>query len=194
MSEYRGNPLTHEGAEDLLMGWLRGAPPADEPFSRRVFGGKNAAYDSFPCQFQLFFRGKARNSFWYQPIFKVLTLGGGEVWRDRLYRVRRGTTPGSFHLSVLDNGVVSLEHWRVLDCDEGLEWCAFYYSGAAGAAGLSYTGAILTSRNGEWPENPAARSRIYRALDRAGIKPWELTSVDNSRCENPPLVPADVAV
>lgn len=31
------------------------------------------AYDYFPCQHQLFYRGKG-NSFWYEPIFKVSTF------------------------------------------------------------------------------------------------------------------------
>lgn len=200
MTTFRGDSLTHEVAEDLFIGWLRGTDTSITrdasnlaPFSWRVFGGKNAAYDHFPCQYQLFFRGKARNSFWYQPVFQVKTLDGRQVWRDRVYRVRRGTTPGSFKLSVLDNGVTSLEHWRILDCAEDLEWCAFYYSGAAKAAGLSYTGAILTSRTGEWPGGDAARARIEAALDTAGIKPWELSSVSNAGCEGAPLTLAAVA-
>jgi hypothetical protein len=28
------------------------------------------AYDSFPCQHQLFYRGKGK-AFWYEPVFKV---------------------------------------------------------------------------------------------------------------------------
>ena len=33
--------------------------------------GQNAAYDQFPCQYQIFYRGKARNSMWYDPVFQV---------------------------------------------------------------------------------------------------------------------------
>ena len=55
-------------------------------------------------------------------VFKVQTLDGREVWRQRLYRVRRAQTPGTFHLSVLDNGVTSKEFWRLLDCAEDLAW------------------------------------------------------------------------
>lgn len=143
LKEFRGQPLTHEIAEDMFIGWLSGTgdrsllrkPSKAEPFSWRVFAGKNAAYDHFPCQFQLFYPGKGK-AFWYQPIFQVETLSGERVWRDRLYRVRRGKVPGSFHLSVLDNGVTSNEFWRVLDCDENLNWCAWFYSGAASAAGM----------------------------------------------------------
>jgi hypothetical protein len=40
-------------------------------FSWRVFAGKNAAYDFFPCQFQLFYRGKGRGGMWYDPAFMV---------------------------------------------------------------------------------------------------------------------------
>lgn len=68
-----------------------------------------------------------------------------QVWRRRRYRVRRGSTPGTFYFSVLDNGVTSNEYWRILDCDEALSWCLFYYSGAASTAGLSYSGAVLAT-------------------------------------------------
>ena len=53
---------------------------------------------------------------------QVRTLDGRLAWRRRHYRVRRGATPGTFHLSVLDNGVTSKEYWRILDCAEDLEW------------------------------------------------------------------------
>lgn len=196
-----GRPMTHELAEDLFVGWLEGAAAASQalspdaqartgPFSWRVFGGKNPAYDYFPCQFQLFYRGQAKNSMWYDPIFKVKTLDGREVWRQRHYRVRRGKVPGTFHLSVLDNGVTSLEFWRILDCHERLEWCVFYYTGAAAAAGASYAGAILGSPSGARPTGAADLGRIAAALERAGIKMWELSNVDNSNCVGAPLVPA----
>lgn len=134
LTTFQGSPLTHEVAEGLFVGWLKGAKaelktrPTDLiPSSWRVFAGKNPAYDYFPCQFQLFYPGKAKGSFWYQPVFKVLTIDGHKEWRQRLYRVRRDKTPGTFFLSVLDNGVTSLERWSIVDCDEGLEWCVFYY-------------------------------------------------------------------
>ena len=165
-----------------------------EGYSWRVFAGKNPAYDFFPNQAQLFFRGKARGAFWYQPVFQVLTLDGRAVWRQRLYRVRRGPAPGTFRLSVLDNGVISSEYWRVLDVADDLSWGAFYYSGAASAAGLSYTGAILTSRTGAWPEGEGARARIAAALEGAGIKVWELSNVNwnETAAAGAPLQPDSV--
>lgn len=42
-----------------------------EDWSWRVVAGQNAAYDQFPCQYQIFYRGKARNSMWYDPVFQV---------------------------------------------------------------------------------------------------------------------------
>lgn len=36
---------------------------------------RNPAYDYFPCQFQLFYRGKG--GMWYDPVFKV---GVWEAW------------------------------------------------------------------------------------------------------------------
>lgn len=71
MASFRGQPLTPQLAEDIFIGWLDdpssalGVPPGQhQPWSWRVFSGKNAAYDIFPCQNQLFYRGKARGSMW----------------------------------------------------------------------------------------------------------------------------------
>ena len=36
--------------------------------------GQNAAYDQFPCQYQIFYRGKAKSSMWYDPVFQVSTI------------------------------------------------------------------------------------------------------------------------
>jgi hypothetical protein len=195
MKSFRGQTMTHEIAEQLFTGWLDDAKssldlPERESYSWRVFAGKNAAYDKFPCQYQLFFPGKARNSFWYRPIFKVETLDGKVVWRERLYRVKQHKADMShgapmFRLSVLDNGVTSLEDWAIIDCDENhLSWCIFAYSGAASRAGLSYSGAILTSRDGQWPTETDTLRRIQGSLDANGIKMWELTNVDNSNCQD----------
>lgn len=196
MTHFNGAPMTYELAESMFYGWLdldrqdeRPVPGTKLPYSWRVFAGKNPAYDYFPCQYQLFYPGKAKNSLWYQPVFKVQTLGGDVVWRRRLYRVRRDATPGRFLLSVLDNGVTSNERWSILDCAEDVEWCAFYYSGAAARAGLSYSGAVLVSRSGAWPQGEDALGRLERALDRAGIKMWELSTVNNEGCAGAPLTP-----
>ena len=181
METFRGAPMTHELAETLFNGWLAGS---QEKFSWRVFAGMNAAFDRFPCQYQLFFAGTARNSFWYRPVFKVQTLEGETVWRERLYRVRRqpqGYRDDGlpvFRLSVLDNGVTSLEDWTVLSCDEGQsegtpDWCVFSYAGAAGRAGMAYYGAILVSRTGTWPTDQHSIDVITASLDRSGMKVWE---------------------
>ena len=54
------------------------APSASGPGGRRVLrhswiacAGLNPAYEHFPCQYQLFYRGRARGSMWYNPAFKV---------------------------------------------------------------------------------------------------------------------------
>lgn len=196
MTSFRGMPMTHDLAEDLFVGWLDpttslgdGEAQGDKrPFSWRVAAGKNPAYDYFPCQYQLYYRGKAKGSVWYDPIFKVKTLDGQEVWRERHYRVRRAEVPGTFTLTVLDNGVISKEFWRIVDCDEGLQWCLFYYSGAASVAGVSYSGAILATVDGAYPPE-SDMPRVEAALDRAGIKRWELSTVDNIECEDAPLRP-----
>ena len=59
---------------------------------------------------------------------------------------------GAFFFSVLDNGVISSEFWRIVDCTDDLSWALFFYAGAASVAGQAYTGAVLATPDGEWPE------------------------------------------
>lgn len=182
MERFRGKELCHEMAEDLFVGWL-----GSLKWSWRVVAGQNPAYDQFPCQYQLFYRGKARGSFWYEPVFMVKTLEGKLVWRRRRYRVKRGKTAGTFFFSVLDNGVVSNEFWSIVDVCDDLSWGLFHYNGAARAAGQSYTGAVLVSPDGAYPQKDHQKERVVAALEKCGIKEWELFAVDNSSCSDPPL-------
>lgn len=108
------------------------------------------------------------------------------LWRRRHYRVKRDIVPGTFYFTVLDNGVTSREFWRIVDVKDDLSWGLFYYSGAAAAAGQSYTGAILVTRDGKWPPESEA-PRISDALNKCGIKVWELYRVNNKGCPDPPL-------
>ena len=71
---------------------------------------------------------------------QVITLDGKTVWRRRHYRVRRAEEPGTFHFSVLDNGVISKEFWRIVHVEEDLSWGLFYYAGAASVVGQAYRG------------------------------------------------------
>lgn len=67
-----------------------------------------------------------------------------------------------------------------------------FFSGAASVAGQSYTGAVFVSKDGNWPEE-RHHQRIKLALEKCGIKPWELFSVDNSSCSSAPLgLPDDI--
>ncbi|KAL0449194.1 UNVERIFIED_CONTAM: hypothetical protein Slati_1475800 [Sesamum latifolium] len=116
----------------------------------------------------------------------VSTLDGDLVWRRRRYRVKRGKIPGTFYFSVLDNGVVSNEFWTIVDVSDDFSWGLFHYHGAARAAGQSYTGAVLVSADGSYPDE-SQNPRLVAALDRCSIKEWELFSVDNCSCQNPPL-------
>ncbi|PON58695.1 violaxanthin de-epoxidase-like protein [Parasponia andersonii] len=181
IAKFRGEDLRHEVAEDVFVGWLGGLG-----WSWRVVAGQNPAYDQFPCQYQLFYRGKAKGSFWYEPVFQVKTLEGKMVWRRRKYRVKRGKVPGTFYFSVLDNGVVSNEFWTIADAPDDLSWGLFHYSGAARVAGQSYTGAVLVSPDGAYPSE-VERRRLVSALEKCGIKEWELYNVDNCSCVDPPL-------
>ncbi|KAL1364806.1 hypothetical protein HN51_012958 [Arachis hypogaea] len=181
MVKFRGQDINYEMAEDLFVGWL-----GNLQWSWRVVAGQNPAYDQFPCQYQLFYRGKAKGSFWYEPVFQVKTLEGQMVWRRRRYRVKRGKIPGTFHFSVLDNGVVSNEYWTIVEVADDLSWGLFHYHGAARAAGQSYTGAVLVSPDGAFP-NERERTKVVAALQKCGIKEWELYNVDNCSCIDPPL-------
>lgn len=79
-----------------------------------------------------------------------------------------------FPASVLDNGVTSLEYWRIVDVADDMSWAVFYYSGAAEAAGQSYSGSLLATADGKWP--PLSElPRIQQAHDSMGIAIWELS-------------------
>ncbi len=54
-------------------------------------------------------------------------------------------------------------------------------------AGLQYSGAVLGTRTGAMPSAPATLQRLEAALDLAGIKPWELSLVNNNDCAGAPL-------
>lgn len=196
LSSFRGVPLTHEVAEGIFEGWLRPREgeenallPASAnlvPQSWMVVCGVNPAYDYFSDQHQIFYRERARRSImWYDPVFKVETLDGEQVWRRRHYRVRRGELPGQFRFTVIDNGVLSDEYWRILDCEDDLGWAVFYYGGAAAAAGTSYTGGLIVTRSGDWPEgmddiNSDTHRRVAAALDKGGIKLYEVYPVGST--------------
>ena len=62
----------------------------------------------------------------------------------------------------------------------------FYYTGAAAAAGTSYTGALVVTRDGKWPEMTRGSekyARIERAMATGGNKMWELFQVTNECCD-----------
>ncbi|KAG8497268.1 hypothetical protein CXB51_008551 [Gossypium anomalum] len=176
MLKFRGKDLCHETTEDLFVGWL-----GSLDWSWRVVTGQNPAYDQFPCQYQLFYRGKAKGSFWYEPVFQVKTLEGELVWRRRKYRVKRANVPGIFYFSVWDNGVVSNEYWTIVDVSEDFSWGLFHYHGAARVAGQSYSGAVLVSPDGTYPKHTQS-NRLSSTLEKCGIKEWELYTVDNCAC------------
>jgi len=186
MTSFRGEPLTHEAAEDILIG-NRGVEGRNHSWI--LVCGQNPAYDEFPCQYQMFFRGKARNSLWYNPVFKVFTLDGKEVWRRSDYKCRQDKdTPGLFTFTFCDNGVTSKEKWRIVDASDNLDWAVLYYSGAAKTAGQAYIGAMLATPDGKWPDDKEL-PRITKALHSAGIVWHEMVEVCNENCGGAPLTP-----
>ena len=94
---------------------------------------------------------------------------------------------------VLDNGVRSNEFWRILDCADDMSWAVFHYVGAASAAGTSYTGSLVVSPDGKWPEmTTETSSRISNALAKGSINTWELYEVNNNCCNIDPQLLAIV--
>ena len=191
LEKFRSQPVTWDIADNIFIGYLEnGANDLISnnnvlPWSWKVVCGVNAAYDCFSCQHQIFYKDKGKN-FWYDPVFKVVTLENKEVWRRRHYRVIRDTKslPGTYYFSVIDNGVKSNEWWKIIDADDDLQWAVFYYTGAASAAGTSYSGALIVTKDGNWPNmNEATYNRIKNAMGICGIKLWEMYPVDNTNCD-----------
>lgn len=194
MTTFRNQPLTHILAEDIFIGHLQNVDSSIirndnglQKWSWKVICGQNPAYDYFACQHQLFYRDVNKSSImWYDPVFKVVKLNGEDIWRRRHYRVKRAKIPGQFFFHVIDNGVASNEFWRILDCDDNMNWAVFYYSGIAERAGTSYTGALVVSKDGNWPImqlNDITYNRIKAALAKGGIETWELFEVSNCNCD-----------
>jgi len=180
ISSWRGEPLTTEAAQGLLVGHLddNAAPEGSlrSDISWKVAAGANVAYDQFPSQNQIFYPSSNGRDMWYDPVFRVETIDGRNVWCKRHYKVRNGPIPGTFHFSVLDNGVTSKEFWSIVGVADDLSWIVFHYAGAAAAVGQRYLGGLVCTPDGALPPNTL---EIWDALKSAGIQPWELFCVDN---------------
>ena len=192
MKTFRGEALTHEVAEQIMQGHLGTERDGKKiEYSWLAVAGQNPAYDHFPAQYQIWYAGKARNSFWYNPVFKVNTLDGKSVWRRSDYRCKREDTPGTFTFTFMDNGVTSKEYWRIVDAADDLSWALYYYAGAAKSAGQMYVGAVLATPDGLWPPT-REMERVEKALwEGCGCKMWEMMEVDNRPdvIANAPLQP-----
>mmetsp|Transcript_37406 Transcript_37406/g.87235 ORF Transcript_37406/g.87235 Transcript_37406/m.87235 type:complete len:619 (-) Transcript_37406:48-1904(-) len=183
---WRGKPLTRDAAKQILVAHLDDdAAPSEVsqclPTSWKVACGANVAYDQFPDQNQLFYPTLSGKDMWYDPVFRVETLDGRQVWCTRHYRVREGREKvGTFRLSVLDNGVTSDELWTITGAADDLSWAVFHYAGAAKAVGQRYLGGLVCTPDGSLPEQEEVREEIWAALRCAQIEPWELFVVDNA--------------
>lgn len=184
LENFRGKAMTHETAESILVGHF---DPEDHRHSWLVAAGSNPAYEQFALQYQLWYKGSGRNTFWYHPTFLVEALDGAKIWRTRDYRVRSRDTPGMWDFSVVDNGIISEERWHLLGADDNLEWIVLFYVGVARRAGLSYRGCLVLTPEGEMP-GPEHAQAIEAAIARAEMKPWELEATSNPPVdpENPP--------
>ncbi|CAJ1963504.1 unnamed protein product [Cylindrotheca closterium] len=223
MTQFRGTPLTRKVARQILIGHLDDEDSLFDdsncermPTSWKVAAGANVAYDQFPSQNQIFYEAASnqpkneetgKQFLWYDPVFRVETIDGRNVWCKRHYRVREGPTIGTFYFSVLDNGVVSNEYWTLVDAADDLSYIIFHYAGAAGAVGQRYLGGLLCTADGSLdpildesqkgstsailPKGPMV-DHVYSKLRSVGIEPWELFCVDN-RVDSPAALDAGEA-
>ena len=136
--------------------------------SWKVGAGANVAYDQFPSQNQIFYESANGKNMWYNPFFCAKTIDGCNIWAKRHYRVREEAVPGTFRLSVLDNGVTLDEFWTIVDCADDLLHIVFHYAGAAGAAGQRYLSGLLYAADGALPAEED-RAQIYVKLWLEGI-------------------------
>ncbi|KAL5053366.1 hypothetical protein RYX36_034048 [Vicia faba] len=89
-------------------------------------------------------------------------------------------------ISSIANISYSIEEKQKGRSADDLSWGLFHYHGAARVAGQSYTGAVLVSPDGAFP-NEGERTKVIAALDKCDIKEWDLFFVDNCSCVDPPL-------
>lgn len=192
MKVFRGKKLTKEMAKRILVGHLDDPIALDESakseISWKVAAGANVAYDQFPSQNQIFYEASNGRDMWYDPVFRVETIDGRNVWCKRHYRVREAKEAGTFRFSVLDNGVTSNEFWNIVAVADDLSWIVFHYAGAASSVGQRYLGGLICTKDGELPPE-SARDEIWSKLKTAGIEPWELFVCDN-RSDTPGAVAA----
>jgi len=186
LESFRGTPMTHQVAEDILVGHFD--PERGQRFGWLVAAGSNPAYEQFALQYQLWYRDE-KNKFLYHPTFLVTALDGRKLWRERDYNVRRadnGNQPGVWEFSVLDNGIISEEKWHLLGADKDLKWLVLFYIGAARKAAIFYRGCLILTPDGAMPTDAESMQGIEDAISRAGIRTWELEVTSN-----PPVDPAN---
>jgi VDE lipocalin domain len=117
LAMWRNKPVTDKVARSLLIGHLKGEDDDSSistmsrqlEVSWKVACGANVAYDQFPSQHQLFYPSSSSNAklMWYDPVFRVKTLDGRNIWCKRHYRVKQQeNNAATFRLSVSDNGYV----------------------------------------------------------------------------------------
>ena len=86
-----GRPVDEAASRQLFIGHYACAEAHTEarglPWSWKIVCGANPAYDAFPAQHQIFYPSeRSKSSLWYDPVFKVETLDGRQVWTKRHYR------------------------------------------------------------------------------------------------------------
>jgi len=131
IKRWQGRAVDQKAARAIFIGHFdceETDPSASQklPWSWKIVTGANPAYDAFNAQHQLFYPSKkSKSALWYDPVFKVETLDGRQVWTKRHYRVtprevapdlrgENGTSAGAWTLSTLDNGVISKEFWTIV--------------------------------------------------------------------------------
>jgi len=86
LGTWRGEEVTPEVARGIMIGHLEGVGEASLEGSKqldvswKVACGANVAYDQFPSQNQLFYPAARGKDLWYDPVFRVETIDGRNVW------------------------------------------------------------------------------------------------------------------
>ncbi|MCO5593549.1 hypothetical protein L7F22_047563 [Adiantum nelumboides] len=176
IQSFRGQVMTHELAENLLIGWSQKLG-----WSWKIAGNMFPIASQFKSQTQTFYR-ETPSTMWYDPVFQVMGKDGQAIWRRRHYSVYRAQQPGTFFFAFLDNGVMTREYWTIVDVAEDLSWALFHSLGAAPRTGQTFTGAVVCTPNGNWPSDTPTKMkyRLYRALEKCDIQDWETLQVDHS--------------
>lgn len=177
MQRFRNEPLTKQVADDILVGHFD--PSQGTTYSWLVAAASNPAFSAFPRQYQLWYHGKSPKDFLYHATFLAQAVNGTQLWDSRDYQVSSRRVPGEWEFSAMDSGMFLEEKWTLVAADDNLRWSVLYFTGLAKRAGLVYRGCIVLTKDGQIPAGQDYYN-LQAAMERAGLKMWELQVLDQA--------------